>query len=698
MPPATLDLGSNCRRFYDALTEHRSVESSALYLLPAWTRAWADAQRLVAALPEAFHPWVPQAFGPEPQSLEPVPAELLRSLQLPEAEWRLLRLPGLGLLLLSLRPEAELEAVALFLEAWQATLSACLQHQRLDRAGRLRQQRQRRRLRGLLDSAVVGYYRCSPGGRLLAMNRTLAQLLGAEGAVSGLDYSAFFVLPERRQAFLQLLEERGEAHAFESELQLPDGRRIWVSESARALRNRHGRVRLIEGTVVDVSARRLVEDALAHQSLHDPLTGLANRSLLLDRLSMARRRAVREPQRAYALLLLDLDRLRLVNESLGHEAGDRLLRTVAQRLEAALRPGDSVARLGSDEFGILLEDCADEDCARAAAQRLLSAVDAAPDSGEPALSASGGLVLAGGDEEPEAVLRDAAAALRRAKSDGPGSLALFRAPMHDAAKRRLSLERGLRGAVQRGEIQAAYQPLVALPQGHLLGFEALARWQHPQLGQVPPDQFIAVAEDCGLIEGLGARILEIACARAQAWAAEAGPERSFFVSVNVSALQLKSERVVDLVAECMARHQLDGSRLKLELTESLLVEDPALGRRVLARLRELGPALWLDDFGSGYSSLGSLAEFPLQGVKLDRSFIRGLDQGPRGRAVLEGVLSLARRLDLQVVAEGIETPAQAELLGELGCPMGQGYLWSKPLPEAEARLRLLHDRLPAAPI
>lgn len=550
----------------------------------------------------------------------------------------------------------------------------------------------RRRWRGLMNNTVVGYYCASASGRLLALNNAMKHLLPQQQGPFHLE--PLFADTQRRREFWLRLDQHGEVQGFESELRLPDGRSLWVSESARAIRGRDGAVRRIEATVIDISARRQVEDALLHQSLHDPLTNLPNRSLLLDRLMMARRRATREVRRGFALLLLDLDALRLVNESLGHEAGDQLLRTMAQRLESALRPGDSVARLGGDEFGVLLEDCVDEDGAQTAAGRLLAQLN----NGDLGATVSAGLVLSGIDDEPEALLRNAASALRTAKTQGQGSLALFRPVMHADAKLRLSLERGLRGAVKRGEIQAAFQPLVALPSGQLVGFEVLARWQHPQLGAVRPDQFIPVAEECGLIEDLGARMLEIACARAQAWAQEVGPEQHFFVSVNLSAKQLRTERVLALVAECMARHQLDGSRLKLELTESLLVEDPDLGRRILGKLRDLGPSLWLDDFGSGYSSLGSLAEFPLQGIKLDRSFIRGLDMGLRGRAVLEGVMKLAQQLDLQVVAEGIETAEQAQLLTSLACPLGQGYFWSKPLSEADARLRLLHDHLPAAPI
>jgi Amt family ammonium transporter len=391
----------------------------------------------------------------------------------------------------------------------------------------------------------------------------------------------------------------------------------------------------------------------------------------------------------------------VVNDSLGHQAGDELLQGVAQRLQTDLRPSDTVARLGGDEFCLLLEDLSLPTDAVPVAERILQCLAEPFNAAQSEIycSASAGIALGGPHYmSPEALVRDADTAMVRAKAKGKARLEIFDLCMHEEASRRLQIEHGLRRAVERNELWVAYQPLVSLQSGEVLGFEALARWQHPVLGPVRPDQFIPVAEETGLIEGLGARVLEIACSQAEAWQGQCPDGSSPVLSVNLSAKQLRSPTLVSRVAETMRRHQLQPGRLKLEVTESLLMEDPAFCARVLGDLGSIGAEIWLDDFGSGYSSLGSLSQFPIHSVKLDRSFILGLEQGERAMDLLQGVLTLAKQLHLKVVAEGIETEAQAELLRGLGCPLAQGYLYAKPLPAEEAGRFLRQSRLGAAPI
>ena len=620
--------------------------------------------------------------------------------------WLVIALKDVGHCFLE-EPEADAqERLASLTQLWESALQACVLYQYSSRparsAAQRRLQRLRRDYRSLVEQAVVGIYRCHPDGRLLAANPALAEMLGYGSADELLALrGGFYALAERRGELLLRLEQRDEARDFEAQVQRPDGSRLWISENARAVRDAKGRLRWIEGMVLDVTQRMRAEDELVHAALHDSLTGLPNRALFLDRLDLALKRSSRDPAWHFAALFLDLDRFKVINDSLGHAAGDALLKSLAARLKDGLRPGDTVARMGGDEFAILLDGLELSADALPVAERILRSLEEPVRVGVDEIypSASVGLALGGPHyAQAESILRDADTAMNRAKSKGRGRLEVFDLAMHEEASLRLQIEHGLRRAVEREEIWVAYQPLVSLNNGDLLGFEALARWKHPQLGAVGPDRFIPVAEETGLIEGLGARVLEIACSQAQAWTGQSPDGGSPVLSVNLSSLQLRSPKLLGLLAEVMARHQLGAGRLKLEVTESLLMDDPAFCAKVLGELSELGAEIWLDDFGTGYSSLGSLTQFPIHGIKLDRSFILGLEKSARAFDLLEGVLSLARQMRLNVVAEGIETQAQAELLKRLGCPLAQGYLYSKPLPTEDADRYLRLSRLGAAPI
>jgi diguanylate cyclase (GGDEF)-like protein/PAS domain S-box-containing protein len=613
-------------------------------------------------------------------------------------------LPGLGWALVELEPGASGVAAAMvaILEAWAHAWDCARALQAQGQGLRLAATRRSSRIRGLMDQAVVGIYRSDVAGRLSVANAALARLLGYPSVQALLEHPGpaleFYAEPGRRAAFLERLQYQDELQDFESQVRRQDGSLLWVSESARAVRDAKGRLRWVEGMVMDVSRRRLAEEQAVQATLNDPLTGLPGRGLLLDRLSQALRRCRREATLGFAVLIVDLDRLSVVNQSLGHAAGDAVLLEASRRLAGLLRPADTVGRLGGDEFVLVLEGVQQPEAAVAVADRVQAALarPMALEGGELAMSACLGVALGGPSHaSAEHLLRDAAAALLRAKAAGPCACEVFDPSMQVAAAQRLAVEHGLRRAVERGEIRAVFQPIVALPSAALAGFEALARWQHPSLGPVAPDEFIAVAEETGQIERLGAQMLELACARAAEWGQEGSPA---FVSVNLSPRQLRSDELLPQVREALARHQLDPTRLKLELTESLLLQDPGRGGRILDALAGLGCPLWLDDFGTGYSSLGMLTQFPFQGVKLDRSLVRDLASSERARQLLEGVLTLARRLKLQVVAEGVEDARQASLLSQLGCDLGQGYLWAKPLEAADALRHLRHERLPAAPI
>ncbi len=431
-----------------------------------------------------------------------------------------------------------------------------------------------------------------------------------------------------------------------------------------------------------MSERRLLGDQMAHQALHDPLTGLANRLLFGERIAHALARAVRQRE-TLAVLLLDLDHFKTINDSRGHAAGDAVLVAVAARLAPCVRPSDTVARLGGDEFAILLEDLPDPGEAGVVAARLLAALHApVPAQGrELALGASIGIALHTPDREgePEALLRDADVALYRAKEGGRGRYMLFDPDMHTIALARLELEADLRRALQRDELVVYYQPIVDLATRRIVGLEALARWPHPRRGLLAPGAFIPLAEDTGLIVPLGRWVLRMACQQIKAWPTPAGSS-GLTLSVNLSGRQLQDTSLAANVETTLQETGLEPARLVLEITESVFMRDVAATRGTLQKLKDQGVRLALDDFGAGYSSLGYLRDFPIDLLKMDKSFIAGIDRDDRKTALARVIVDLGRALDMRIVAEGIETEEQYARVRDIGCPLGQGYDIAPPLP------------------
>ena len=442
--------------------------------------------------------------------------------------------------------------------------------------------------------------------------------------------------------------------------------------------------RLYHAAQTEIRARKLAEAELAHAATHDPLTGLPNRSLFLDRLAMAVARAERQPGAA-CVLLFDLDRFKVVNDSLGHAAGDQLLVQVAGRLGQIVRPGDTVARLGGDEFIMVCEDLNGEIDAIGIADRAAEALQApfSLDDAEVTIAASVGIaVAAGSGRDPASLVRDADAAMYRAKERGRNRWELFDEGLRTRAVQRLSLETELRHAIERDELRLHLQPIVALDTGAVVGAEALVRWQRADLGLALPGEFIRVAEETGLVVGVGAWVLDEACRQLSAGLLDSDGRR-LTVSINVSARQLAQHDMLRLIHEAVRSAALEPSRLSLEITESVLMDDVESAVAVLEELRSLGIKLWVDDFGTGYSSLAYLRRLPIHGLKIDRSFVAGLTKGAEDAAIAAGVVSLAHSLGLQALAEGVETVEQLTLLRELGCDLAQGYYWSQPLPSTE---------------
>jgi diguanylate cyclase (GGDEF)-like protein/PAS domain S-box-containing protein len=433
--------------------------------------------------------------------------------------------------------------------------------------------------------------------------------------------------------------------------------------------------------------RKAFEERLAHQSMHDPLTGLPNRLLFLDRLSLALARC-RRMHREVAVLFIDLDRFKNVNDSVGHDAGDELLVSVARRLESVLRPGDTVARFGGDEFTILCDDlttATSRDRAIEIAERLLEAV-AQPfivGGSQTFVSASVGIALATGEERPEELLRDADAAMYHAKESGRGRVEVFDDTMRARAVVRHATENDLHRALEHGELLLFFQPVISLRDGRCTGAEALVRWQHPERGLLVPDAFIPLAEETGLVVEVGAWVLETAATEAARWQHE--HTQPFVVSVNLSARQLAQPGLADDLAEMIERSGVEPQNLCLEITESVLMDDAEAVIGVVERVRALGVRLAIDDFGTGYSSLGYLKRFPVDAVKVDRSFVDGLGADPGDAAIVSAVIGLAHALGLDVIAEGVETEHQLIELVAMGCDEAQGYYFAPPQPVQDLR-------------
>ncbi|HMI80306.1 MAG TPA: EAL domain-containing protein, partial [Solirubrobacterales bacterium] len=447
-------------------------------------------------------------------------------------------------------------------------------------------------------------------------------------------------------------------------------------------------VQAAANVLADAIERHSADQALRYRVLHDSLTGLPNRLSFVDALSEALGKAAVSAS-PVGILFLDLDHFKLINDSLGHHAGDALLRAVAPRLRAHLRPGDVVARFGGDEFGILIDRLADEGEALAIADRVAAAF-AQPfsiDDVDHFVSASIGVAVAGTSDErtvnAELLIRDADAAMYRAKEGGRARCVLFDAEMRAGAMRRLEVERELRHALDRDELALYYQPVVSLRSGEITGLEALVRWRHPGRGMLDPADFVSVAEDSGLIGPIGRWVQERACRQALEWHQLRPDSRPLDVAVNLSARQVAHRDLPATVEEIIARTGIDPVHLRLEITESVLVEESATAISTLQALNELGVRLVLDDFGTGYSSLAYLNRFPFHALKIDRSFVDALGIEQEATAIVEAIIGMARALSLEVIAEGVESEVQLSELQRLGCDYAQGHLFHAAMPERE---------------
>jgi diguanylate cyclase (GGDEF)-like protein/PAS domain S-box-containing protein len=542
-----------------------------------------------------------------------------------------------------------------------------------------------RRYHSLFENAIEGIFRTTPEGHYQDANPALARIYGyesPEALMEGLRdiRNQLYVDPERREKFTLEIRVRGAVVGFESQVYRRDGTVIWISENARAVFDEDGLISHYEGTVEDITERRTYQSRIEQQANYDALTGLANRTLLHERLGRSLRTADREAN-PLAVIFVDLDHFKYINDSLGHPAGDSLLQIMATRLRDCVRDGDTVARLGGDEFVLLCHCPGGAEEVPALADRVLRVI-AEPWShelGEFHVTSSLGVALYPQDgRDPETLLKNADAAMYRAKACGRNTLQFFTAELNDRLNERLDLERRLRKAMERGQLDVHYQPRVDLASGGIVGAEALLRWQVPDEPPVPPSRFIPIAEETCLIVELGRFVLRAACAQNRRWQDAGRPH--LVVSVNVSPRQFLHDTFVSMVADVLHETGLEAHYLELEITESMVMEDAPRLIRMLGELRELGVQTSIDDFGTGYSSLSYLRRFPVHRLKVDRSFIIDVTTNSEDAAIVRTIITLGHNLGLKVIAEGVETPAQLEFLRRNDCDEVQGYLFSPPVP------------------
>jgi len=489
----------------------------------------------------------------------------------------------------------------------------------------------------------------------------------------------------------------GQTAHFEHEHRMlhQDGNYCWMMSRGIAVRDEAGKGRRMVGSQTDITLRRQAEEKLRYGALHDDLTGLPNRAAFMERLRRSLDRARLDDEYVFAVLFLDLDRFKIINDSLGHRVGDQLIIEIARRLDSSLRPSDLVARLGGDEFVVLIDHLREEQDVAYVAERIqkILSVPIALDEREVFTTVSIGITMSSSLSEcAEDLLREADTAMHRAKYNGKARFEIFDPQMREQALRLMQLETDLRRALSREEFVLYYQPIISFESGRLAGFEALIRWNHPQKGFVGPGEFIPIAEDNGMINPIGRWVLYEACRQMREWQRSHVGGLPLTISVNLSGKQFSQPNLIETIAGILKDTDLPASFLKLEITETVIMENADSAAEMLNELKALGSQLAIDDFGTGYSSFSHLHRFPIDTLKIDRAFVSRMDVSLESSEIVRTILTLAHNLKMSVVAEGVETSNQIKQLRNLGCEYGQGYFIHRPMPAAEAG-QLIADEL-----
>jgi diguanylate cyclase (GGDEF)-like protein/PAS domain S-box-containing protein len=540
-------------------------------------------------------------------------------------------------------------------------------------------------------------------GRVIRVNRSLCQMVGLDEArIVGQDFGSLVCPPDRdelRRHVLEMAQKSDAAVSLEVRL-LRSGGEVWVSLHASPFEDPGASGIGLIYQLHDISDRRAAQEQLQYAAYHDGLTGLPNRLAFLQRLQASIERSRADTAATFSALMLDLDRFKMVNDSLGHSAGNELLVEVASRLAQSVRPGDFVARLGGDEFGLMFDRIGSQKEGVLLAQRVSDTIGQPMQIGgsEFTVQCSIGLTLSDlGHRTADEMIRDADIAMYDAKGKGRGRISVFDTPMHDYVADRLYMEAELRRAIGAGQISLAYQPIVHLTDRRLIGFEALARWEHPEMGKVDVPKFITLAEESGFIAQLTPWVIEMAALQMAAWQRVLPDGERLKMHVNVSARDLELPGFTTSVATGLARARLSGHALTLEITETSLMRSMEHALPVMENLRRIGVGFSIDDFGTGYSSLSYLSALPIDSLKIDRSFVLGMDRGPQNVEIVRAILRLGQTLHMHVIAEGVETPESLEALRDIGVESGQGYLFGRPLaaPQALEQLQAARASLAA---
>ncbi|MDJ0897512.1 MAG: EAL domain-containing protein [Xenococcus sp. MO_188.B8] len=541
------------------------------------------------------------------------------------------------------------------------------------------------------EMAPIGMAITALNGQFKRVNQALCEALGYEEqellklSFVDITYAEDLELHQTQQE--ALLENKGSDFQIETRYISRDLRIVDAILKVVIVRDSKGLPLHFNNQIVDITERKHMEKQLLHDALHDSLTGLPNRALFLDRLDHELKRAKANPDYVFAVLFLDLDRFKVVNDSAGHLVGDQLLVEISRRLEKSVNFTDTVARLGGDEFTILLENIHNIKNAIAVAEKIDQALSIPfhLQGYELFTSASIGIAVSSqGYDKPEDIMRDADLTMYSAKEQGRARYEIFNSSLHERAITRLQLETDMRRGIEREEFLIYYQPITCLATGKLSGFEALARWKHPTRGIVPPVEFIPVAEETGTIIPLGTWLLRSACHQMKLWQAQYPQQPSLQISVNLSGKQLRDSSLLEKIDSILQETGLPGKYLKLEITESSLIENMEVATQTLLNIKSRDIKLSMDDFGTGYSSLSYLHRFPVDILKIDRSFVQDIQINKGNYAIVKAIVTLAHVLDMEVIAEGIEDTYQLEQLKLLNCEYGQGYYFAKPLNQQEA--------------
>ncbi|MGQ0561474.1 MAG: putative bifunctional diguanylate cyclase/phosphodiesterase [Gemmatimonadota bacterium] len=544
------------------------------------------------------------------------------------------------------------------------------------------------RYRRLFESSRDAIYMTTREGQFVDANSSMLELFGYTREELGqLPVAQLYANAQDRARYQKEIEKLGSIRQHEIRLKRKDGTVLDCLKTATVQRANDGTIVGYQGIIHDISERKKTEEQLAYSAFHDPLTELPNRALFMDRLERIVRAARRRANYRFGVLFLDLDRFKIVNDTMGHLVGDELLKAVARRLEGAVRSEDTVARLGGDEFALIIDSIRDAGDATRVAERIIHelAMPFTIEGRDVHTGTSVGVALSySGNDSAEGLLRDADAAMYRAKTGGRGRYEVFDRQLHSQAVTQLQIESDLRRALQAREFALVYQPVIDIQQGTLAGFEAFLRWRHPSRGMVPPGEFIGVAEETGLILQIGWWVLAEACRQMHAWEIEY-PDHigGVTVSVNLSGKQFYQPDLIPHVDQILSEAGAAPARVKLEVSESVIMQNAEASTRILQQLRQRGILLSIDDFGTGYSSLSYLQEFPITTLKIDRSFVNALVNDGRP-GLVNSILALGRSMGVDALAEGVETLAQADRLRTLGTRYAQGYHFSPPVDAGQA--------------